>query len=142
MTTPARSPSANRKIFLERGLAPAVEAGKPCEGSAAIRDADDALSPATEVDPELTEASARETAPELPVPLDPRLIRFRSARASAADWHRRSGSFSRVFITAPLNPGGNDGFNSAGGAGFLSRIAWKMTADVGPSNGSRPVAIW
>src|SRR5436190_16922044 len=73
---------------------------------------------------------------------DVRLMRLRSARISAADWLRRSGSFSRDFRITSLSAGGSEGFKSPGSTGLFSRMAWKITADVGPSNGRRPVAIW
>src|SRR5579863_8945693 len=72
---------------------------------------------------------------------EPRLMRLRSARSSAADWVRRSGSFSSDFRITSFNWGGSRGFRSAGGDGFFSRMAWKITAEVGPSKGRRPVDI-
>src|ERR1700688_1715316 len=45
----------------------------------------------------------------------PRLIRFKSARSSAADWQRRSASFSRHFRVTSLRAGGSIGFSSVGG---------------------------
>src|SRR5262249_49510864 len=43
-----------------------------------------------------------------------RLIRFRSARISAADWYRRSRSFSSALPITSSNFGGKSGFSSSG----------------------------
>src|SRR5438309_11690411 len=55
-----------------------------------------ALTPDSEPAPESAD-DARVIEPELPLVVDPRLILFKSARSSAADWHRKSESFSRHF---------------------------------------------
>src|SRR5947209_677130 len=91
------------------------------------------------VDATLSDESVRPTRSEEDP--DPRLIRFKSARNSAADWQRRSASFSRHLSTTSFMAGGSNGFKSVGGAGSFWRIAWKMTAEVAPSKGSRPVDI-
>src|ERR1700752_4345560 len=81
----------------------------------------------TELERELETAAKR---PEDADP-EPRLMRFKSARISAADWVRRSGSFSSDFRITSLRADGSCGFRSTGGNGFFSRIAWKITAEVG-----------
>src|SRR5450432_476609 len=58
---------------------------------------------AAAVELELRAAAKR---PEEPEP-EPRLMRFKSARISAADWVRRSGSFSRDFRITSLSAGGD-----------------------------------
>src|SRR5271166_422265 len=42
---------------------------------------------------------------------------LRSARNSAADWQRRSRSFSSVLFRIPSNSGGSAGFSSSGAVG-------------------------
>ena len=94
---------------------------------------------ATELELEAAAKLPEEPEPE-PDP-EPRLMRFKSARISAADWVRRSGSFSSDFKITSLSAGGSSGFRSVGVCGVFSRIAWKITAEVGPSKGKRPVDI-
>src|SRR6476469_5600593 len=77
---------------------------------------------------ELAGEGARATRPE---ELEPRLIRLRSARTSAADCALRSRSFSRHFRMTSPNGGGSSGFRSVGGGGLFSRMALKITAEVG-----------
>src|SRR5205814_10253307 len=94
----------------------------------------------TDPEPGMAVLSEVEMTPELPEPVtaatfddeaadrrpddpDPRLIRLRSARISAADWQRRSVSFSRDLRITSFNAGGSRGFKSVGGGGFFCKIA-------------------
>src|SRR6266404_1149771 len=80
----------------------------------AVTDPELAMPVLTEVEamPELPEPVAAaamfddEAADSRPDDPDPRLIRLRSARISAADWQRRSVSFSRDLRITSLSAGG------------------------------------
>src|SRR5271166_5308403 len=76
-----------------------------------------------------------------PWPVLSRLSRLMSLRISAALWYRRSISFSSALSMISSSLRGTEGFSSPGGRGLRSRMPWKMTAEVFPSNGSLPVAI-
>ena len=70
-----------------------------------------------------------------------RFRRFRSVFSSAALWYRRSRSFSRAVLTMRSSSAGSSGLSLTGETGARLRIASKMTADVLPEKGWRPVAI-
>src|ERR1700690_1080800 len=67
--------------------------------------------------------------------------RFRSARISAADWQRRSRSFSSALLITSSSFGGKSGFRRIGGVGARFRIASVITPVVSPRKGSAAVAI-
>ena len=103
MTMPMSRPIRKRNI---NGLRPRALPAQPLAAVCAF-DASDvegggetvdtaALTPEPEPAPESAD-DARVIEPELPLVVDPRLILFKSARSSAADWHRKSESFSRHF---------------------------------------------
>src|SRR6185437_762086 len=119
ISTPIRKWARNRRR--KPGLRQPELAGDGCDETVAERGLpiEAALTP----EPEITltsAAEARAVAPELPLALEPRLMRFRSARTSAALWQRRSESFSKDFSTTSLNANGSVGFNSVGGGGVFS----------------------
>ena len=70
-----------------------------------------------------------------------RFNRFKSARSSAADWQRRSRSFSKALLMISSRLGGSSGFSRKAGSGGRCRIAPKIAAEVFPGKGIRPVAI-
>jgi hypothetical protein len=76
-----------------------------------------------------------------PDELESRLIRFRSARISAAVWQRRSRSFSSAFMITAFRAAGRFPFSSVGAGGDFSKIAWKIKAAVDPSKGRFLLAI-
>src|SRR4029077_3364087 len=68
-----------------------------------------------------------------------RLMRRKSARISAALWHRLSGSFSKALAMVSASFGGSAGFRRLAGAGVRFSIASVMTAEVSPRKGRTPV---
>ena len=88
-------------------------------------------------DPEPVETVVLPTLPELLF----RCSRFRSARSSAADWQRRSRSFSSVLFRIFSNSTGSCAFSVIGATGGWFRMWSKTTAVVVPVNGCCPVAI-
>src|ERR1700746_456968 len=66
---------------------------------------------------------------------------FKSARISAADWYRRSRSFSSAFWTMSSNFCGKSGFSRKGLINALFNIASVITPDVSPRNGSVPAPL-
>src|SRR5215831_1475881 len=54
-----------------------------------------------------------------------RFSRFKSARISAADWHRNSGSFSNALLMISSSFNGKSGFRRTGDVGNLCRMASK-----------------
>src|SRR5579864_312855 len=88
-----------------------------------------------------------ETGPEGSVTTDvreesmERLIRFKSARISAAVWHRMSRSLSSAFEIVSSSFGGSSGFRRIAPVGARFRMASVTTAEVSPRKGRAPVAI-
>src|SRR5579872_175987 len=105
MNTPMSRPSRKRNMnCLPPRALPVQPVAAICafvvldvEGGGATLDKA-ALTPESEPAPESAD-DARVIEPELPLVVDPRLILFKSARSSAADWQRKSESFSRHFRT-------------------------------------------
>src|SRR3984893_7998480 len=81
------------------------------------------------------------TAPATRAEPESRFNRSRSARISAALWHRSFGSFSSALLISSSSFGGKSGFNRAAETGARFKIASNITADVSPRNGNDPVAI-
>src|SRR5204862_6871542 len=100
MTAPISRPIRNRNVSCLRGRALWDQpAAAVCVFVAASEDsvpADTAFTPDQKGAVESAD-DVRVIEPELPLVLDPRFIRFKSARSSAALWQRRSASFSRHF---------------------------------------------
>src|ERR1700722_7895744 len=69
---------------------------------------------------------------ELARPDDSRRNLFKSARNSAADWHRRSRSFSSALLTIRSNSAGAWGFSRTGETGARRNIPSKIAAEVSP----------
>ena len=67
--------------------------------------------------------------------------RFRSERISAADWQRKSRSFSRALLMIRSSSAGKSGFKRAAGAGVRFKMESKISAVVSPRKGIWPVAI-
>src|SRR6476660_61701 len=113
ITTPIAtpiSPERTRRRRVERlaGNAAALAADA---GGTAVADEGSACECVSEAAATVEPGEAIGSFPELPLALDPRLIRFRSALSSAADWHRRSASFSSAFMTTSLSAVGSERFN-------------------------------
>src|ERR1700759_3444437 len=69
---------------------------------------------------------------ELARPDDSRRNLFKSARNSAADWHRRSRSFSSALLTIRSHSAGACGFSRTGETGARRNIPSKIAAEVSP----------